>query len=140
MSAVVYYLYGADGSLLYIGSTNNLTRRCDHHRHNTPWWSEVTQVINTPCASLDAARAVEVAAIHDEAPRYNKLHNRPRIPIRPTEFDRDVIGSTEAAEMLGCSVWTVHRRIRNGELWGEKIGKGWIVRRCDVLLLAERAA
>lgn len=53
-------------------------------------------------------------------------------------MSEDLIGVTEAAAILGCSVWTVHRRIRSGELDGRKIVGGWVVARRDVEELGER--
>ena len=49
----------------------------------------------------------------------------------------EMIGAAEAAEILGCSIWTVHRRCRSGDLAGTQIGTRWIIRRADVTALAE---
>ena len=62
--------------------------------------------------------------------------------VRCALMTDEMIGAAEAAEILGCSIWTVHRRCRSGDLDGTQIGTRWIIRRADVAALAneERAA
>ena len=54
-----------------------------------------------------------------------------------TEFPRDpkiqdLVGATEASEILGVSRQTVVLRAATGSLLGAKIGKAWIFRRVVV--------
>ena len=84
MSAVVYRVYDAQGALLYIGSTRDLTARQAIHMadHKSPiafamqmcavrWTTE-------DYPTYEAAKAAEVAAIKAEAPYLNRQHNPKR--------------------------------------------------------------
>jgi hypothetical protein len=83
-SGDVYRCYNAEGELLYIGSTfRHAAVRLTHHRYTQPWWGEVAEVRieKHPYSTL---RAVEFAAIRDELPLYNVIHN-PRFAREPQE-------------------------------------------------------
>jgi biotin operon repressor len=67
----VYRLYGADGTLLYIGVTRNIAIRFAHHEANKPWWPLVARKTMTWYGSRSDAEAAEDAAIDAERPLYN---------------------------------------------------------------------
>jgi hypothetical protein len=76
----VYRLYGADGTLLYIGSAYDPDERWEHHRKK-PWAVQVAQREERWYANRGAAYAAETAAIRSELPRYN-VTNNPAAPRR----------------------------------------------------------
>lgn len=67
----VYTAYAEDESVLYIGHTDNFTRRMEWHRTYSPWtldcWS--TEVFTFP--SIDEARGFERFAIGKLNPPWN---------------------------------------------------------------------
>lgn len=71
----LYRLYGADGTLLYIGVTDNPDRRFKQHRDTKPWWPQVAQKTIEWRPSRVVALADEADAIRAEAPVYNIDHN-----------------------------------------------------------------
>lgn len=71
----LYRFYASDGALLYIGITLNPGARWPKHRDNKPWWSEVAEVRLESHPSRQAVLDAERAAIIDERPRYNVVHN-----------------------------------------------------------------
>ena len=68
----VYRCYGADGGLLYIGSTVNRGWRMTHHASTTPWWPEVADVRYEDYPTIAMARAAERMAIITEHPSRNR--------------------------------------------------------------------
>lgn len=79
---VVYRIYDSAGALLYIGSTVDVCQRVRGHFHSR--WScldvmelrERFDMLHTePHPTLAAARAAEKAAIREEAPLLNRVHN-----------------------------------------------------------------
>ena len=69
---VTYRLFGADGDLLYIGSTGLFRARMRQHRRTTEWPSELTatwQAVAWP--TRREAYDVEEKMIATEHPRYN---------------------------------------------------------------------
>jgi hypothetical protein len=72
----LYRLYACDGSLLYIGITNDPLRRWRQHASDKEWWYEVDVITLTPFGTLDTARLVERQAIRGERPCYNVMHSR----------------------------------------------------------------
>jgi hypothetical protein len=77
--------------LLYVGESNNPTRRWREERRHFEWWPEVVEdsdhMIVKWCRAASAAEAERLAvvqekhAIETEAPLYNDKHNR-RNPLR----------------------------------------------------------
>lgn len=72
----VYRLYGCDGSLLYVGVTNDPLRRWKQHAATKDWWPEVDLIVLVPFGSAATARHVERQAIRDERPTYNVQFSR----------------------------------------------------------------
>lgn len=74
----VYRLYDQAGRLLYIGkaSTGPRDRVAAHLRRR--WGDTITRVMWMPCPTEASALETEARAIRNEAPRYNRQHNRGR--------------------------------------------------------------
>ena len=70
-STVLYRLFDAAGSLLYVGVTGDLRGRLAQHAADKPWWSQVARKTVTWYGSRSDALRAETAAIFNEHPRYN---------------------------------------------------------------------
>lgn len=68
---VLYRFYDAEGTLLYVGITNNLRRRCEEHRLKG-WFPEIVRVHVVPCRNVEQAAEMEELAIAAGGPRYNR--------------------------------------------------------------------
>ncbi|MEV4521496.1 GIY-YIG nuclease family protein [Micromonospora tulbaghiae] len=73
----LYRLRNRDGQLLYVGITSSPGSRMSAHRREKPWWPEVDPARTTYqwLPNRPAAERAEVAAIAQEAPRYNLADN-----------------------------------------------------------------
>lgn len=72
----LYRFYDADGALLYVGISLHAAKRASEHRKDKPWWGDVARMEIEHFASRRQALEAEEAAIKDERPRYNVVHNR----------------------------------------------------------------
>lgn len=70
---VLYRLYAADGTLLYVGVTGNLLKRFREHRYKKSWWPQVTGMRLAYYDSRAEAEEAEDAAIRSENPVHNIL-------------------------------------------------------------------
>lgn len=77
---VLYRLYGADETLLYIGITDCPERRFKQHRDTKAWWPEVSQKTTEWHPTRRRALAEEAAAIEAETPVHNIQYN-PAAPV-----------------------------------------------------------
>lgn len=68
---MVYLFFGADGQLLYIGSTGNFGRRWSKHRSATRWLADVEFVVFDIHETLEDARQCEARAIARNNPPRN---------------------------------------------------------------------
>jgi predicted GIY-YIG superfamily endonuclease len=73
---VLYRFYNSQGSLLYIGITNNFDARLRQHLRDKPWAGQIARKTITTYATRQAALNAEVQAIRRERPRHNIEHNR----------------------------------------------------------------
>ena len=72
MPRYLYRLFGADGSLLYIGQTVDLGTRLRNHSRSKSWWPEVaTWTADGPYPGKRAALTAEAEATCQESPRYS---------------------------------------------------------------------
>ena len=116
MTAVisVYRAFGDDGSLLYVGRTNNLPARLRAHRREKPWWPSVNRWTVENFDNPESAAMHETVAIQTEAPKHNVQHAGRMVPL---SF-RAPLEAKEAgyakAERLGLNPTEVMR-----ELWVE---------------------
>jgi len=67
---LVYYHWGADDRLLYVGVTNNMPSRLKAHRRSI-WWDDVARITATDCGSRSEALRLELNTIIDERPPFN---------------------------------------------------------------------
>lgn len=67
----VYRFFNGDGTLIYVGVTNDIPTRWRHHAKNKPWWPEVVEQRATWYPTREAALAVEDQVIVAESPTYN---------------------------------------------------------------------
>lgn len=73
----LYRLYAADGTLLYIGVTDKLSRRFWQHRREKRWWPEVDGMRLAWYDNHAEAEEAERAAIRGEEPVHN-IRSTPR--------------------------------------------------------------
>jgi predicted GIY-YIG superfamily endonuclease len=88
----LYRCYAEDGSLLYVGVTDDLRGRLGGHERQKPWWPEVARkTVAWYDSRLDGEQA-EAAAINDEHPVHNvrshsMLLGRVRVPREALKVD-----------------------------------------------------
>ena len=71
----MYRLFGTDGRLLYIGVTAQPEKRWRQHAGEKIWWDDVADIRMERYPDRACALLAEQAAIIEEKPRYNRLHN-----------------------------------------------------------------
>lgn len=71
----LYRLYDADDELLYIGVSSRFGNRWHQHAQVQPWWPGVDHQTVTWFGSREEALKAEAAAIREEKPLYNIVHN-----------------------------------------------------------------
>lgn len=69
---VVYYAWGEDDELLYVGSTIKGSQRIRAHSTQTRWWSEVRRLTFDSHATERDVRRAEWEAIRDRPGKYNR--------------------------------------------------------------------
>ncbi|MFJ3274128.1 GIY-YIG nuclease family protein [Streptomyces sp. NPDC086776] len=84
----LYRLYGAGGTLLYVGITNDTKRRFAQHAFLKPWWSDVLRREVEWFSDRESAAHAEVRAIKDHDPVHNGTHS----PSRARRINRDDVG------------------------------------------------
>jgi predicted GIY-YIG superfamily endonuclease len=67
----VYWLYDADGELLYVGLTTNPLGRISQHRSRQPWGKEIDDYEVEWFPNRETAKSAERAAIHYDNPLHN---------------------------------------------------------------------
>ncbi|MGQ9348904.1 GIY-YIG nuclease family protein [Mycolicibacterium gilvum] len=67
----VYRAFEENGTLLYVGETNNLVSRLKNHHHSTWWFPLTSKVVAKVYQDKALAVALETAAIKQESPRFN---------------------------------------------------------------------
>lgn len=73
-SHFIYWLYGANGQVLYIGCTNQPEGRWRHHCRQSHWVNEVIRCHQFGPLHEGQARRLEREAIRAEQPPYNVMH------------------------------------------------------------------
>ena len=72
----LYRFFDATGALLYVGITLNPGARWTTHSKEKPWWAEVASVTVEQFPDRESVLAAERAAIINEGPTYNVVHNQ----------------------------------------------------------------
>jgi hypothetical protein len=74
---ILYRLYDAADTLLYVGITNSTEVRFGAHAKTQPWWKDVIRTTTHRYPDRRSVLAAEQLAIQCEMPRYNRCHNGP---------------------------------------------------------------
>jgi excinuclease UvrABC nuclease subunit len=131
----VYYVYGADDQVLYVGRSTNPDRRWQHHKHVRPDMCAATQRVEVkgPFKRRSAAR-LEQTAINELEPPFNHQLNgsatKPPLPsikvvnnnIR-VAIAREGTTQSKVARAIGMTTTAFSRRIRGevsfrvSEIW-----------------------
>jgi predicted GIY-YIG superfamily endonuclease len=80
-STTLYRYYDADGSLLYVGITDSISRRAHQHHKNAQWHEFAVSAKLEHFQNRDDALRAESKAIREEEPVYNIAGSN--------QFDRD---------------------------------------------------
>lgn len=116
----VYRIYSGD-ELLYIGSSRNVKRRIREHKAERPeMFSAATRYDMQGPYTEPTAREVEIVAIQQEQPRFNRRDNPAHIgspaeqygPINP----KDVITAAAASKLLNVDRTTFLRWVAAGRI------------------------
>jgi excisionase family DNA binding protein len=114
----VYRVFAADGSLLYVGCSREVTERMYHHRLYSPFGHLIDTYTRESFPTKPAARAAEVAAITAEHPLFNKQHRiaTPPAPAREPTSAGDLYTVPDAAHQLSISERTMRALIADGDV------------------------
>ncbi len=83
MDQYLYRLFGADGTLLYTGVSDDWTRRLRQHWQTKQWAVEILRVTLEIYPDRVAVLAAERKAIKAEKPQFNIQHNHRHSPPVP---------------------------------------------------------
>jgi hypothetical protein len=100
----IHYLYrllADDGSLLYVGESNNWTRRLKEHHQEKGWFKQVRFVEVQRFPSAGAAKAAERKAIEEGAPAHNIVH-KPFLADQPFQAQTVYEAVYEAKQLVGA--------------------------------------
>lgn len=78
----LYRHFSADGSLLYVGVSLSWPMRTKAHSRGAEWFSQIAKVTLEHFPTREEALAAERAAIVSEKPKFNVIHNRPRVSVK----------------------------------------------------------
>lgn len=122
----VYVAFSADGDVLYIGRTQNLLSRLQHHRTQSTWHSGMRSLEWTPCRDVVEARKVEKGLIATFRPESNVNDRRPQASGRHAlpEWCGDKLRSLYAASFTDGWCATSGDALLNGYI-RELHRKGW---------------
>jgi excisionase family DNA binding protein len=151
----LYRHFADDGTLLYVGISNNPFNRLGQHEEVSCWFGEVATVKIEHFKTREAAMAAERKAVFEETPRYNLA--RPRSSDGPmlTDYAVDLMRGarnradasrldllrrvasfqptynfSEAAAVLGMSPSAIADLVNDGKLGFIEVGRrrlitGW---------------
>lgn len=109
MSHTLYRMFAADGSLLYVGITNNPIFRFREHRTAKEWWTEVASISLTHYESREKLAAAERQAVKAECPLWNVVRFKgpePRARRTPP-----MVSLWAARQSLQITPQFIHERI-----------------------------
>jgi hypothetical protein len=78
----LYRHYHPNGDLLYVGISLEPLRRQDRHVKAAAWRTMIYRILIEPFATREEALAAEEAAIRNEFPKFNSVHNGQRHPFQ----------------------------------------------------------
>jgi predicted GIY-YIG superfamily endonuclease len=103
-----YLTYDTDGSVLYIGYTDDLRRRLARgHRYTAAWYPRMASVRFIPCNGVAEARAIEKALIAVYRPAAN------RNDVLPAQKTRQRLPDDPAARLLALHEACVNAHLRD---------------------------
>lgn len=153
----VYRIRGEAGELLYIGMTNSIPVRWNHHMRYQPWWHELRSLTVEFHDTREEAAAAEKAAIKREIPKYNKTYLMrpvpkvrlvavrnvaPPPPVEPERPQERFLAPDEAAEFLGITLGELAelQHSDSGLIWYDLNNEGRYIRFNSRHLRAFKAA
>lgn len=83
----LYRYFADDGALLYVGITNDMSRRMGQHADRKDWWSEVRGVTVDWYPDRPSVLAAEARAVNVEQPRHNIRLRRKAGAVRARSGD-----------------------------------------------------
>lgn len=104
----VYRLFAGNDQLLYVGITNDVSRRMQQHKERKPWWSEVERQEVAWFATRHEAAAEEQRAIRVEKPQYNVKHNE-----APVVTYQSAVRSFDHHDLAALATYPALRRALN---------------------------
>jgi predicted GIY-YIG superfamily endonuclease len=75
----LYRYYDANGTLLYVGISNDALKRREEHRRSSWWFTQAARLTIEVMPTREAAQAAERDAIRAERPKHNRVHLRAAI-------------------------------------------------------------
>lgn len=96
MSCALYRHFDADGTLLYVGVTRDLTARMAEHQRNSFWWASV-ETTNIEWVEVSRALAIEASAIASDRPIHNDMHRPKELRLDPASHRRRGASQTTPA-------------------------------------------
>lgn len=105
----LYRHFNADGVLLYVGVTDDLSRRTIEHKSGSHWFDDVVHTTTEYLSSRDHALACEGVAIRFEKPLHNKCNSGTYVPS----------GAVESVEFVEVSSVELKAEI---EIYARKCG------------------
>jgi predicted GIY-YIG superfamily endonuclease len=146
----LYRIRGEADVLLYIGISNHLSMRWNHHQAHQPWWDELRSLTVEWYDWRSEAEDAEKAAILAEQPKYNKTYLKRRrkstpkrleftpvesgvAVIDPRPDDEDLLVWVEAANMVRLSPDEFRQAlIQTAGPQGFTLGRSTLFRRRDI--------
>jgi predicted GIY-YIG superfamily endonuclease len=89
---VLYRFFDRNNKLLYVGITNDASRRFGEHGAEKPWWNRVEEIKLERFPTRQALTAAETHAIETERPKYNIAGVV--VPLETTHKSRTGVSNT----------------------------------------------
>jgi predicted GIY-YIG superfamily endonuclease len=109
---VLYRFFDFSGQLLYVGMTNNPSKRLRRHRSEKWWWVEIANIQLQHFSNRYDLRAAELEAIRSEKPIYNIVENDARVPNKfsPWRRHQDLMMLLSAMDDDECQQFVAEAR------------------------------
>lgn len=110
--AVVYTMYDNNGHIIYIGITNNISRRINEHGKQSNWFVNVATVRWTQSKPRERCEVIEAIAVHTIKPKFNV--NVETMQVRQSRIDAQqdefLLGEVRETTRPLCSLATPESR------------------------------